>query len=135
MKPTATNPARVLIAAETPLETLELQDMLQGGAPLSVRVTCDAREIVPLYDKWPYAVLILDMDMTSRPSLEVLRDFSSLIDAHRLAVLTLSPEQTEARIKHALRAGASHVISRPLQKEDVVLHVNLALRTLSAGTA
>lgn len=121
---------RILIAAEQPLEALALETMLHGAGHRDVRVTSDAREIAPLYAKWPFRLLILDMEMHSLPGLQVLASVAPFMREHGLVTLALTPPGDGSLVEQALRAGALDVINRPLRKDDVLLHVGWALRGL-----
>jgi len=130
----AVKPARILIAAEQPLEALALESMLRipnnEGTLHEVRVTSDAREIAPLLDKWPFSLLVLDMNITSQSSLEVLHHLSGAITHGRLAVLAITgPDDAVAR-DCALGAGAGAVLERPLGRDDIQHKAMMALASM-----
>lgn len=123
-------PARILIAADSPLEALAIENMLRAGDHANVRVTSDAREIEPLHEKWPYVLLVLDMNMRSQNSLDVLGSLSKRIEHRQLAVLALTASGDEVGQERALAAGAVDVFARPLTRAETLMRVAGALATL-----
>lgn len=127
-------PARILIAADSPLEALAIENMLRAGDHTNVRVTSDAREIEPLHAKWPYVLLVLDMNMRSQSSLDVLASLSAHIENRRLAVLALTTSGDEVAQERALAAGAVDVFARPLTRAETLMRVAGALASLPGPT-
>jgi len=127
-------PARILIAADSPLEALAIENMLRAGGHTNVRVTSDAREIEPLHEKWPYVLLVLDMNMRSQNSLDVLSGLSEHIEQRQLAVLALTASGDEVVQERALAAGAVDVFTRPLTRAETLMRVAGALASLPGPT-
>lgn len=127
-------PARILIAADSPLEAMTIENMLRAGGHSNVRVTSDAREIAPLHDKWPYVLLVLDMSIRTQNSLDVLADLSECIEHRQLAVLALTATGDEVGQERALAAGAVDVFARPLTRAETLMRVAGALASLSGPT-
>lgn len=123
-------PARILIAADSPLEALAIENMLRAGGHTNVRVTSDAREIEPLHAKWPYVLLVLDMNMRSQNSLDVLTALSEHIEHRQLAVLALTAAGDEIVQERALASGAVDVFTRPLTRAETLMRVAGALASL-----
>lgn len=123
--------ARILIAADAPLEALALEDMLRGAGYCAVRVTSDAREIAPLLGKWPYALLVLDMNIRPLNSLAMLEYLAGHVNQHHLAVLALTDADDEVTQDRALGLGAADVLSRPLTRDETIKRVRAALASLS----
>lgn len=130
MPHTTPSSARILIAADSPLEALALENMLRGAGHRDVRVTSDAREIVPLLDKWPFKVLVLDMGIRSQSSLDVLAKLSEQIERRQLAVLALTQPGDEVMQERALGAGALDVFARPFTRSEALVRVAGALASL-----
>jgi PleD family two-component response regulator len=130
MPQTSPSSARILIAADSPIEALALENMLRGAGHRDVRVTSDAREIVPLLHKWPFKVLVLDMDIRSQSSLDVLNRLAEPIDRRQLAVLALTQAGDEGLQARALGAGAVDVFARPFTRSETLVRVAGALASL-----
>lgn len=129
-----TNTTRILIAAEQPLEALALETMLRAAGYRDVRVTSDAREIVPLHEKWPFKLLVLDMNMRTgihtHSSLDVLEQLGEHIERRQLAVLALTGTGDEAAQDRALGLGAVDVFTRPFTRAETLMRVTGALSSL-----
>lgn len=127
----AVKPARILIAAEQPLEAMALETMLRDqGAHYAVRVTSDAREIAPLLDKWPFQLLVLDMGIRSQNSLRVLDQLSAHIQRRQLAVLALTEAGDTVARDCALGVGAAAVCARPFTRMETLKTVADVLASL-----
>lgn len=135
MPHTSPSSARILIAADSPLEALALENMLRGAGHRDVRVTSDGREIVPLLDKWPFKVLVLDMDIRSQSSLDVLAKLADPIDRRQLAVLALTQSGDDVTQERALGAGVVDVFARPFTRSEALVRVAGALASLPGPAA
>lgn len=121
---------RILIAADAPLEALALEDMLRASGYAEVRVTSDARQIAPLLQKWPFALLVLDMNVRPLNSLAVLEHLSPAIGRRALAVLALCDAADEVTQDRALGLGAAQVLRRPFTRNDAQQQAGAALAAL-----
>ncbi|HEY9163190.1 MAG TPA: response regulator [Magnetovibrio sp.] len=126
--------ARILIAADSPLEALTIENMLRGAGHRDIRVTSDAREIVAMHEKWPFKVLVLDMGIRSLGSLDVLNRLSDQINHRQLAVLALTQAGDEIMQERALGAGAMDVFARPFTRSETLIRVAGALASLPGPT-
>lgn len=125
----------ILIAAEQPTEAMLLESMLNASGYPNVRVTTDGREIQPLFEKWPFDVLILDMELSTVSAVQTIRNFSHLTANRRMAVVALSEVHDGALQSIALEAGVSAILTRPYTRLDTVAHVQEALASRSGKTA
>ena len=123
----AAKSARILIAADAPLEALALEDILRNGGHQNVRITSDTREIMPLHEKWPFVLLLLDMGVCSLNGFDVLAQLQAPLKRRQMAVVALTHAGAEDR---ALSAGATSVLCRPLMRAYVLLQVREALAAL-----
>ena len=126
---------RILIAADAPLEALALEDMLRAAGHRHVRVTSDAREILPFLKKWPYGLLVLDMNVRPLNSFAVLEHLADPIRQRALAVMALVDAGDEATHDRALGLGVAEVLARPFVRSDVNRQVSGALASLTAHPA
>lgn len=130
MLSTAHTATRILVAADSPLEALALENTLRAAGRRDVRVTSDAREVAPLYDKWPYRLLVLDMGLRSLDGFAVLESLSAPIERRKLAVLALTGAGDKATRERALALGAADVFMRPFTRAETVMRVTGALASL-----
>lgn len=120
---------RILIASEYPVEALALESLLRAEHYRDVRVTTDVREIGPMYIRWPFDILILDMHSKLMDGVTVLQNLTQSISTSRLSVLALvNPDAEQERIA-ALAAGAVDILIRPLRHEDVLPRIKQAHRS------
>jgi len=111
---------RILVASEHPVEALALESLLRAEHYLDVRVTTDVREISPMYVRWPFDILVLDMHSKLLDGITVLQNLTQSISSSQLSVLALiNPDAEQERIA-ALAAGAVDTLIRPLRHEDVL---------------
>ena len=130
MPNTTSTPARILIAADSPLEALALENQLCAAGHPNVRVTSDGREIERLHEKWPFVLLVLDMGIRSQSSLDVLEQLREHIARRQLAVLALTDVGDEVAQERALNLGAVGVFTRPFTRSEIFLRVTGALASL-----
>ncbi|MFC1674102.1 response regulator [Pseudomonadota bacterium] len=125
------NASPVLIAAEQPLEAQALESMLSSTGYLDLRTTCDVREVVPLYAKWPYEILVLDMglgqgmDRSMDPHcvLDVMASLKPSTQNHHLGILAITNEGDDRSLERALACGAADVITRPFTRAEVLMRI------------
>jgi len=120
---------RILVANEHPIEALALESLLRAEHYLDVRVTTDVREIGPMYIRWPFNILILDMHSELMDGVTVMQNLTRSISTSQLSVLALvNPDADQERIA-ALAAGAVDTLARPLRHEDVLPRIKRTLQT------
>lgn len=120
---------RILVANEHPLEALAIESMLYREDYKNVRVTNDMREIMPMFDKWGFDLLIMDMHSTLIDGAEILRTLSHQIALDELSLIAITnPGHEPARLS-ALVAGASDTLTRPLAQTDLTPMVRRALNS------
>lgn len=121
--PTLNKAAKILIAAEQPLEAQALDSILRGAGYRDLRTTSDGREVVPLFAKWPFEVLLLDMGLRTPDSLDIMATLIAPIVDQRLTVIALTDEVDERMLRRAQRSGASDVLTRPFTRDKTLLHL------------
>lgn len=120
--------AKILIAAEQPLEAQALDSILRGAGYRNLRTTSDGREVVPLFAKWPFEVLLLDMNLRTRASLDIMAALIAPIAEQRLTVVALTDEDNERIVERTRSAGASDVLTRPFTRDEALIRMT---RTVS----
>jgi|GEM_PF-1805709 len=118
---------RILVAIECPVEALAVESLLRGDNYNHVRVTTDVREIAPMFVRWPFHLLILDMHSELTNSVSVLQDLARPISASELSVLALTNPGAEQERLAALAAGATDTLTRPLSHENALPSIRRAL--------
>lgn len=124
---------RILVAIEYPVEALAVESLLRGDNYNQVRVTTDIREITPMFARWPFDLLILDMHSELMNSTTVLQDLARPIGAFEFSVLGLTNPGAEQERLAALAAGAVDTLTRPLSHENAMPCIKRALTGGPAG--
>jgi len=119
----------ILVAIEYPVEALAVESLLRGDNYNHVRVTTDVREVAPMFARWPFHLLILDMHSELMSSVSVLQDLARPISASELSVLALTNPGAEQERLAALAAGATDTLTRPLNHENALPRIRRALMT------
>ncbi|HEY9078487.1 hypothetical protein [Magnetovibrio sp.] len=123
------NDPRILVAIEYPVEALALESLLRGESYQNVRVTTDIREIAPMFARWPFQLLILDMHSKLMDPATVMLNLARPISEAELSVLALiNPDADKERLA-AKAAGAVETMSRPLSYENALPLIKSALAT------
>lgn len=123
-------PRRILIASDQPLEALSTEGVLRSAGYADVRATSDGREINKLYAKWPFTLLILDLNMSSRSPLLVLSELAEPIKSLNLGVLALTNADDAALQQRAFAAGVLDVFARPFTQAETLARVAGVLAAL-----
>lgn len=123
---------RILVAIEYPIEALAVESLLRGENYHNVRVTTDIREIAPMFMRWPFHLLILDMHSALIDSATILQSLARPINASELSVIALTNPGAEQERLAALAAGAIETLTRPLNHENALPSIK---RALTAGPA
>lgn len=131
---TPANPPRILVAGENPAKTHELEGSLKARGFKNVRSTTDAREIVPLFDKWKFTILFLDMDMPNVPSPLILAHFSKEIREHTLAIIAQTSYKNLIMAERALVLGAMDVCEIEVSPTEAQARVGSAIQWLKRGS-
>jgi len=124
---------RILVAIEYPVEALAVESLLRGENYHHVRVTTDVREVAPMFVRWPFHLLILDMHSKLMDSTSVMQQLTHPINASDLRVLALTNPGAEQERLAALAAGAIDTLSRPLDHENALPSIKRALTMGSVG--
>ncbi|MBF0247847.1 MAG: response regulator [Alphaproteobacteria bacterium] len=105
-------PARILVADERPVSAMRLETTLISAGFRQVRSTTDVREVSPLYEKWPFGLLILDMHARAGDGVSVLRQLDPALRRGDLVALALVDGRADGLARRALDAGAAGVMTR-----------------------
>jgi len=99
----------------------EAPDIQVGGE------TGNGAEVLDMVKRYPWKVVLLDINMPGKNGLEVLRQIKA--ERPQLPVLVLSMYPEEQYAVEAFRAGASAYLTKGAEAEELIL----AIRKLAAG--
>ena len=113
--------ARVLVIDDDPSTVTLLAQMLEAGGVPDVHGLTDARQAVQQCRDLNVDLVLLDLDTSNKAGFSVLAELhTALPDDDFVPVLVLTDATTQTR-DQALHAGATDVLTRPLDPVEVIL--------------
>jgi two-component system, OmpR family, copper resistance phosphate regulon response regulator CusR len=116
---------RILIAEGKPLSALFLARGLQS-AGYATLVAADGDQALQLAGSLLFDLLLLDLALPGRPSLDVLGELRR--QRSRLPVIALSSWNSPLQIVAALEGGADDCMAKPYQFTELLARVRARLR-------
>jgi DNA-binding NarL/FixJ family response regulator len=117
----------VLLADDHGVVLAGYRALLEREADLRIVGECtDGREVLPMVHKLRPDVLVLDLSMTGKHGLDVLRDFPPYLKT-RIVVATMF--DTAVYAQQALRSGATGFVTKQSSSSALAL----AIREVAAG--
>ena len=118
--------ARILIVDDQAASISLLKLILSGSGFTSITSTTDSREVCALHRKHRYDLILLDLLMPGMYGFQVIEGLKEIETDGDLPVLVIS-SQPDYKLR-AMQAGAKEFISKPLNRADVVSHVQKMLQ-------
>ncbi len=120
---------RILIVDDEPANTLLLESMLEHTAG-EIRALNDSRLVEQVFAEFEPDIVLLDLHMPEPDGLEVLRRLrSARTSLGFLPVIVLTGDTGKVARNSALILGADDFLTKPLDRDEVVLRVRNLLRT------
>lgn len=120
---------RILIVDDEPANTLLLESMLEHTAG-EMRTLNDSRLVEQVFAEFEPDIVLLDLHMPEPDGLEVLRRLrSARTSLGFLPVIVLTGDTGKVARNSALILGADDFLTKPLDRDEVVLRVRNLLRT------
>ena len=120
---------RILIVDDEPANVFLLEAMLEhtGG---EIRSLNDSRQVEQVFADFEPDIVLLDLHMPDPDGLEVLRRLrSARTSLGFLPVIVLTSDTGRVARNSALILGADDFLTKPLDRDEVVLRVRNLLRT------
>jgi putative two-component system response regulator len=119
---------RILLVDDEPANLLLLEAFLKDSG--EVRSLTDSQQVEHAFIEFEPDILLLDLHMPAPDGLEILRRLSSARSSLGfLPVIVLTADSTRVARNTALLLGADDFLTKPLDRDDVVLRVRNLLRT------
>jgi putative two-component system response regulator len=120
---------RILIVDDNPDDVSMLETFLDGEAS-SIRAETRSKHAEAAIAEFDPDIVLLDLHMPEPDGMEILRRIRS-VDQHAgfLPVIVITGEDNAAARNSALILGADDFLSKPLDRQEVVLRVRNLLRT------
>jgi putative two-component system response regulator len=120
---------RILIVDDEPANVLLLEAFL-GNTVGEIRGLTDSRQVEQVFVEFEPDLVLLDLHMPEPDGLEVLRRLRSARQSlGYLPVVVLTSDTGKVARNSALILGADEFLTKPLDREEVVLRVRNLLRT------
>ncbi len=120
---------RILIVDDEPANLLLLETILADTAE-EIRSLGDSRQVEQVFAEFEPDILLLDLHMPDPDGLEVLRRLrSARTSLGFLPVIVLTGDTGKVARNSALILGADDFLTKPLDRDEVVLRVRNLLHT------
>jgi putative two-component system response regulator len=121
--------SRILIVDDEPSNVELLQAILEGIADETLGIT-DSKAVEQAFTEFEPDLVLLDLHMPDPDGLEVLRRLRSARDSLGfLPVIVLTGDVGHVARNSALILGADDFLTKPLDRQEVVLRVRNLLHT------
>ena len=120
---------RVLIVDDSP-DDIEMLERFLAEMGVSIRSVSDPAAAEDAFKQFGPDLVLLDLHMPKVDGLEILRRLrGERSDEGFVPVVVLSGDQTKVARNSALVLGADDFLTKPLDRQEVVLRVRNLLRT------
>ena len=121
--------SRVLIVDDDPAN-IELLTAYLSESVDEIRGLADSREVERVFAEFEPDIVLLDLHMPEPDGLEVLRQLRGVrVDLGFLPVIVLTADTGHVARNSALILGADDFLTKPFDREEVMLRVRNLLRT------
>jgi putative two-component system response regulator len=121
--------ARILIVDDEPVN-IELLEAYLADADTEIRGVTDSRQVEQVFDEFDPDIVLLDLRMPPPDGLEILQRLrGARLSLGFLPVIVLTADTTRVARNSALLLGANDFLTKPLDRDEVVLRVRNLLRT------
>lgn len=103
----------ILIADTNAAEAARMEGMLRDVGHRHIRTTNDPREVIGLYGKWPFGLLIVHVSSTEESGLKTIAALKDTTGDHGPAILAVLEDNDQAGRDKVLSAGARDFVIHP----------------------
>jgi len=125
MPPSASRPARILIAEDTPTAAELLEAWLDDDFEL--RFAADGEETLRQVNDWQPDLVLLDVMMPRISGFEVCKRLRANPATHGIAVLMITALDQHSDVERAVEAGTDDFLSKPIAKSELLRRVQALL--------
>jgi putative two-component system response regulator len=121
--------SRILIVDDEPVN-IELLEAYLADADIEIRGVTDSRQVEQVFDEFDPDIVLLDLRMPPPDGLEILQRLrGARLSLGFLPVIVLTADTSRVARNSALLLGANDFLTKPLDRDEVVLRVRNLLRT------
>jgi PleD family two-component response regulator len=122
------HPPRVLIADDNP-QGAELLEAYLGACDYELRTAADGEQTLKQVADWHPDLILLDVMMPRISGFEVCKRLRANPATRDLAVLMVTALDQPSDIERAVEAGTDDFLSKPINKNELLLRVRSLLRS------
>lgn len=120
---------KLLFVDDEPNVRRGLQRMLWDYAEeWDIRFACDAAEALLMMDTEPFDVLVTDHNMPGASGIELIEKVQAIPDLADIPIIMLTGCNDRTLKRRALDAGATDLLSKPIDQEDLLARLNSVIR-------
>ena len=127
-EPAPPRPPRVLIADDNP-QGAELLEAYLGDCGYELRTAADGEEALRAVAAWQPDLILLDVMMPRISGFEVCKRLRAGAATRDVAVLMVTALDQPSDIERAVEAGTDDFLSKPINKNELLLRVRSLLRS------
>ncbi len=121
--------AKILVVDDNPSNVALLEAVLEEEEYENIFSTTDPFQVLPLYQKHRFDLILLDIRMPGMSGIEVLQQLSKVTRDEYLPVIVLTAQTDQNTRQQALEAGAKDFITKPFEDWEVLLRIENTLQT------
>jgi DNA-binding response OmpR family regulator len=121
-------PPRVLIADDNP-QGAELLEAYLGDSGYELRTAADGEQTLQQVAAWGPDLILLDIMMPRLSGFEVCKRLRASPATRDVAVLMITALDQASDIERAVEAGTDDFLSKPINKNELLLRVRSLLRS------
>ena len=121
-------PARVLIADDNP-QGVELLEAYLSETDYDIRSAADGDETLHRVRDWKPDLILLDIMMPKISGFEVCKRLRADPETRDIAVLMVTALDQPSDIDRAVEAGTDDFLTKPINKNELLLRVRSALKS------
>lgn len=121
--------ARILVVDDELANVRFLEVVLEQAGYKHVRSTTDSKQVLSIFEEWSPDLILLDLHMPHPDGFEVLELLRPHLERIYLPILILTADITPKAKRQALTEGAKDFLTKPLDRVEVLLRINILLQT------
>jgi DNA-binding response OmpR family regulator len=121
-------PARVLVAEDNP-QGAELMEAFISGNNFEIRTAIDGESTLRIVREWKPDLILLDVMMPKLSGFEVCKRIKSDPATRDIAIIMVTALDQTSDIERAVEVGTNDFLTKPINKNDLVLRVKSMLAT------
>ncbi|MCS6852372.1 MAG: response regulator [Gemmataceae bacterium] len=121
-------PPRVLIADDN-VQGVELLEAYLSDTNYEIRTATDGEETLRVVEQWQPDLILLDIMMPKISGFEVCKRLRASPATRDIAILMVTALDQPADIDRAVEAGTDDFLTKPINKNELLLRVRALLRS------